>query len=222
LWEPINAVGRPVEKRKMTSHLIVFVLATAALAFTPGANTALMVSRTMSNGPAAGAAVLAGVELGFFVHLIATAFGLTALLLAVPAAYEALRIAGAVYLLYVAFRIARTGLVTAPSPGKPAPARRLMQAGFLSNALNPKTAAFYLAIFPQFIDPHQAVLAQIFFLGAVQIAVSTCCNVVYIAAAGRLYEFLRTHPVAERLQRWIFASLIAGFAVNLAYEPRGR
>jgi threonine/homoserine/homoserine lactone efflux protein len=119
--------------------LIVWVLATAALAFTPGANTALMDSRTISNGPSAGAVVLAGVELGFFVHLIATAFGLTALLLAIPAAYDALRIVGAVYLLYVAFRIVRTGLITPPGPGEPAPIRQLLRTGFLSNALNPKT-----------------------------------------------------------------------------------
>jgi threonine/homoserine/homoserine lactone efflux protein len=206
----------------MTSQLIVFILATAALAFTPGPNTALMVSRTISNGPAAGAAVLAGVELGFLVHLIAASFGLTALLLAVPAAYEALRIAGAAYLLYVAFRIVRTGLVTLPRPSEPAPTRQLLRTGFLSNALNPKTAAFYLAIFPQIVDPHHELLAQTLVLGAVHIAVSTCCNLVYIAAAGRLYEFLRKHSAAERIQRWIFASLIAGFAVNLAWEPRGR
>jgi threonine/homoserine/homoserine lactone efflux protein len=206
----------------MTSQLVVFVVAAAALAFTPGPNTALMVSRTISNGPAAGAAVLAGVELGFLVHLIAASFGLTALLLAVPAAYEALRIAGAAYLLYVAFRIARTGLVALPRPSEPAPMRQLLRTGFLSNALNPKTAAFYFAIFPQFVDPHHALLGQILVLGSVHIAVSTCCNLVYLAAAGRLYEFLRKHSVAERIQRWIFASLIAGFAVNLAWEPRGR
>jgi threonine/homoserine/homoserine lactone efflux protein len=206
----------------MMPDLIVWVLATAALAFTPGANTALMVSRTISNGPVAGAAVLAGVELGFLVHLTATAFGLTALLLAVPAAHGALRIVGAAYLLYVAFRIVRTGLVAPQGPTEPAPMRQLLRTGFLSNALNPKTAAFYLAIFPQFVDPHHNVLAQILALGAVQIAVSTCCNLVYIAAAGRLYGFLRKHRAAERLQRWLFASLIAGFAVKLAWEPRGQ
>lgn len=200
--------------------LIVFVVTAAALAFTPGQNTALMVSRTMANGPMAGAVVLAGVELGFFVHLIATAFGLTALLLAVPAAYGALRIAGAAYLLYIAFRIVRTGLVTLPGITPLASKRQLLRMGFLSNALNPKTAAFYLAIFPQFIHPHHDVLAQTLVLGAVQIAVSTCCNLVYIAMNGRLYGLLRKHRTAERIQRWLFASVIAGFAVRLAWEPR--
>lgn len=206
----------------MTSHLIVFVLATATLALTPGPNTALMISRTISNGPAAGVAVLVGVELGFFVHLIAASFGITALFLAVPAAYEALRIVGTAYLLYVAFRMVRTGLVTLPRLSGPAPMRQLLHTGFVSNVVNPKTAAFYLAIFPQFVDPHHALLAQAFVLGAVHIAVSTCCNLVYIAAAGRLYEFLRKHSVAERIQRWVFATVITGFAVNLAWEPRAR
>lgn len=202
--------------------LIVFVVATAALAFTPGPNMALMVSRAISNGRAAGVAVLAGAELGFFVHLTATAFGLTALLLAVPAVYGVLRVAGAAYLLYIAFRIVRSGVITGPERSEPAPMGQLLRAGFLSNALNPKTAAFYLAIFPQFVDPHHDVLAQIFLLGAVHIAVSTCCNLVYIAMAGRLYGFLQKHRTAERLQRWLFASVIVGFAVKLAWEPRGQ
>lgn len=206
----------------MTSQLMVFVLATAALAFTPGPNTALMMSRTISNGTAAGAAVLLGVELGFLVHLFAAAFGITALLLAVPAAYEVLRIVGAVYLLYVAVRMVRTGLVKLPRVGGAVPTRRLVQTGFLSNALNPKTGAFYLAVFPQFVDPHHAVLAQALVLGVVHIAVSTCCNLVYVAAAGRLYGFLRRNSRAERIQRWLFATVIGGFAVSLALEPRGR
>jgi threonine/homoserine/homoserine lactone efflux protein len=206
----------------MMPDLIVFAVAAAALAFTPGPNNTLMISRTISDGPAAGAAVLAGAELGFFVHLIAASFGLTALLLAVPAVYGVLRVVGAAYLLYIAFRIVRTGLVTPQGISGPVPMRQLLRAGFLSNALNPKTAAFYIAIFPQFVDPHHDVLAQTFILGAVHIAVSTCCNLVYIAAAGRLYEFLQKHRTAERLQRWLFASVIAGFAVTLAWEPRGQ
>jgi threonine/homoserine/homoserine lactone efflux protein len=206
----------------MTSHLIIFVLATATLALTPGPNTALMISRTISNGHAAGVVVLVGVELGFFVHLTAASLGITALLFAVPAAYEVLRIVGAVYLLYIALRMVRTGLVALPRLSGPAPIRQLLQTGFLSNALNPKTAAFYLAIFPQFLDPHHALLAQAFVLGGVHIAVSTCCNLMYIAAAGRLYEFLHKNSVAERIQRWVFASVIAGFAIRLAWEPRAR
>jgi threonine/homoserine/homoserine lactone efflux protein len=98
----------------------------------------------------------------------------------------------------------------------------LLQTGFVSNAPNPKTAAFYLAIFPQFVNPHHALLAQAFVLGAVHIAVSTCCNLIYIAAAAKLYEFLHRHRFAKRIQRWVFASVITGFAVSLAWEPRGR
>lgn len=206
----------------MTSPLIVFVVATAALAFTPGPNTALMISRTISNGPAAGVAVLLGVELGFLVHLLAASFGITALLLAVPAAYEVLRILGAVYLLYIAWRMARTGLVKLPAVGGAVPMRRLLQTGFLSNTLNPKTGAFYLAVFPQFVDPHHAVLTQALLPGAVHIAVSACCNLVWIGAAGRLHGFLRRHSLAERMQRWLFATVIAGFAVSLAWQPRAR
>jgi len=66
------------------------------------------------------------------------------------------------------------------------------------------------------------LLDQTFALGAVHIAASTCCNLVYIPAAGKLYEFLQQHSVAERIQRWVFASVITGFAVSLAWESLER
>jgi threonine/homoserine/homoserine lactone efflux protein len=135
----------------MTSHLIIFVLATATLALTPGPNTALMISRTISNGPAAGVVVLVGVELGFFVHLIAASLGITALLFAVPAAYEVLRIVGAAYLLYVALRMVRTGLVALPRLSGPAPIRQLLRMGFLSNAQTQRLLPFTSQSFRSFL-----------------------------------------------------------------------
>lgn len=206
------------------NHLILFAAATAALAFSPGPNQAYMLSRTLVQGRRAGIVSLLGVESGFCVHLFAAAFGLTAFLLAIPLAYEALRLLGAAYLLYIAWRTVRnTGTFANLDRQIPAdPARHLFRMGFVSNALNPKTAVFYLSIFPQFVDPAQGnILGQSVILGLVHIAVSTSCNLVVVLTAGSMASLLRRGPVWERVQRWLFGSLLAGFAVRLALdEPR--
>jgi threonine/homoserine/homoserine lactone efflux protein len=208
----------------LTFHqLLPFILATAVLALSPGPNQAYMLSRTLSQGRAAGIIALLGVETGFMVHLFAAAFGLTAFLLVVPVAYNALRFLGAGYLLYLAWRTVRGSgafgslkrVVPIETP------RHLYRMGFLSNALNPKTAMFYLSIFPQFVAPVRGhILAQSILLGLVHITVSTVCNLLVIFAAGIIASRLQREPVWERIQRWLFGGLLAGFAIKLVFEER--
>src|SRR5437762_2743085 len=208
----------------MTFHqLILFILATAVLALTPGPNQAYMLSRTLSQGRAAGIVALLGVETGFTVHLFAAAFGLTAFLLVVPVAYNALRFLGAGYLLYLAWCTVRGSgsfgalkrAVPAETPG------RLYRMGFVSNVLNPKTAMFYLSILPQFVAPMRgSILAQNIALGLVHITVSTVCNLLVILATGIIASRLQREPVWERIQRWLFGGLLAGFAIKLVFEER--
>jgi threonine/homoserine/homoserine lactone efflux protein len=204
------------------SKLALFVAATAGLAFLPGPNTALTISRSVSQGRLAGAKVLLGIETGFLVHLTATAAGFTALLLAVPTAYLAMRIAGGLYLLYLAYRTIRTRNTWRIDGSLPRESTRVLFArGFLSNALNPKAAMFYLSVFPQFLTPGStSVLSQILTLGAVHIAVSTCCNLVYIMASGSLAILIRKNPIWERCQRWIFGTLIGLFALEVLLPRR--
>ena len=200
----------------------VFALATAILALTPGPNTALMLSRTVAQGRSAGALVLLGVELGFLLHLFAAVAGITALLLAVPVAYDGLRIIGACYLLYIAGRMifGRQRLVGGQLLNREQPGR-LIGSGFASNALNPKTAAFYLSIFPQFILPqHGSVLLQGLLLGLLHITISTLCNMIWVVGAGSLAGFLKHHPRWERTQRWLFGTIIGLFALKLLTERR--
>ena len=206
----------------MVTKLYLFAAATAVLALTPGPNTALTVSSAVSQGRKAGALVLLGVELGFLVHLFFASVGLTALLLAIPLAYDGLRIVGAFYLLYIAFRMIRGHQrLDAAVRGPPKTASRLIGSGFMSNALNPKTAAFYLAIFPQFVDPRQGSLfLQSLTLGAVHIAVSTSCNLIWVFGAGSLAALLARRPAWERVQRWLFGTIIGAFALKLLTERR--
>ena len=110
------------------------------------------------------------------------------------------------------------GIRAQPVPERP---WRLIGMGFLSNALNPKTAAFYFAIFPQFIDQHSgSIFVQSLVLGSVHIAVSTACNLLWVFGAGSVAGFLARRPAFDRVRRWVFGSVIGAFAVKLLAERR--
>src|ERR1700758_3516147 len=137
------------------SSLLGFALISFGLVLTPGPNMIYLISRSITQGPAAGIVSLAGVALGFVFYMLCAAFGITALLFAVPYAYDALRFAGAAYLLWLAWQSVKPGgrspfqvkKLAFDSPPK------LFVMGFVTNLLNPKIAMLYLALLPQFIDP---------------------------------------------------------------------
>ena len=129
------------------NELLLFAAAALVLVLTPGPNMVYCVSRSLTQGPRAGLLSLAGVVLGFLVHLFAAALGLTALLLAVPMAFDVIRIAGALYLLWMAWQAVRPG-GAAPFQARRLPhdgPKKLFAMGFMTNVLNPKVAMFYLA-----------------------------------------------------------------------------
>ena len=158
---------------------LTFLLLALIMVLTPGPNMAYLVSRSIAQGRTAGLISLGGVGLGFLIYMLCAAFGLTALLLAVPFAYDALRLAGAAYLLYLAWQALRPG-GHSPFQVRDLPRdsrRKLFSMGFLTSLLNPKIAVFYLSVIPQFIDPARgSVLWQSLLLGATQIAVSVSVN----------------------------------------------
>jgi threonine/homoserine/homoserine lactone efflux protein len=155
--------------------LLIFAAAALLMVLTPGPNMIYLISRSICQGRKAGVTSLLGVVAGFFVHLFAAAAGLTAVFLAVPMAYEVLKWAGALYLLWLAWQAVKPG---ARSPFEaqqlpPDSSRKLITMGFLTSALNPKIAVFYLSVFPQFISPeHGSVFTQSIVLGLTQISVS--------------------------------------------------
>ena len=206
------------------THLAIFVLATAALALSPGPNMIYMISRAVSQGRKAGIISLLGVETGFLVHLAAASLGLTAFFTTVPLAYEILRWMGCLYLLYLAVKTIRgrgMAINSQPTPASDDKPLKLYQMGFLSNALNPKTAVFYFTIFPQFIDlSYGDIFLQSVMLGAIHITVSTTCNAVVIYSASALTRWFERRPTWAKFQRWLFGGLLAGFALRLAFEKR--
>jgi len=193
------------------------------MVLTPGPNMIYLVSRSITQGVKAGMVSLGGVVLGLFFYVVCAAFGITALLFAVPYAYDALRFAGAAYLLWLASQAIRPG---GRSPFQVAKLkvdgpRKLFAMGFLTNLLNPKIAMLYLALLPQFIDPASgSVLTQSIALGAIQIATSVSVNAMIALAAGSIALFLGTRPIWLLIQRWLMGTVLAGLAVKMAFEAK--
>ena len=205
-----------------SSSLLAFALVSLGMVLTPGPNMIYLISRSLSQGPMAGLVSLGGVALGFVVYTLAAAFGITAILFAVPYAYDALRFAGAAYLGWLAWQALRPGGASPFQPRRlpPDSPRRLFLMGLLTNLLNPKIAMLYLALLPQFIDPARDVLAQSLVLGSAQIAVSMTVNAVIAIAAGWIATFLAARPFWLVVQRWLMGTVLAALALRMATEAR--
>jgi len=164
---------------------------------------------------------LLGVAVGFLAYLAAATAGLTAIFLAVPAAYTALKIAGAAYLLYLAWQAVRPGARSAFDPvtltaDRP---RRLFAMGLVTNLLNPKIAVLYVALLPQFIDHERGSVAlQSLTLGGIQIGVALLANALIVLGAGSLARFLTARPVWLRVQRYVMGGVLGSLAVRLATD----
>ena len=201
---------------------LLFVVACIALAITPGPNLVYLVARTVAQGRRAGLVSLAGTTTGFVAHVLAAAFGLSALLAAVPVAYDAVRYLGAAYLAWLAYstwRDAKPLPEGVPTP--PAKPGALFRAGVLTSLLNPKVALFQLALFPQFVDPSRgSVLAQSLVLGATQIVIVAGFDTLCVLAAATLKRRLAN---AGRFAIWskrLLAGVFGALALRLVLDER--
>lgn len=185
------------------------------LVLTPGPNMMYLVSRTISQGRRAGLVSLAGVAVGFGVYLVAATVGITAIFAVVPALYLALKVAGAMYLLYLAWKILRPGGVSLFEPSElPADStRRLFGMGLVTNLLNPKVAILYMALIPQFVIPARGqVWLQSLCLGSIQIGIAVVINGLIVLSAGAIAAFLADRPLWLRAQRFVTGSVLGGMA----------
>ncbi|MGF6723307.1 threonine/homoserine/homoserine lactone efflux protein [Paraburkholderia sp. GAS41] len=205
------------------AKLLTFGLVSLGMALTPGPNMLYLVSRSICQGRTAGLISLGGVALGFVFYMFSAALGITALLLAVPFAYDALRFGGALYMLWLAWQAVKPG-GRSPFQVRDLPAdspRKLFAMGFVTNLLNPKIAVLYLSLLPQFIEPQRGhVLEQSLVLGSVQIAFSLTINALVALMAGSIAVFLARRPAWILAQRWLMGTVLAGLAVRMATEAR--
>jgi threonine/homoserine/homoserine lactone efflux protein len=203
--------------------LLIFVAAAFLLALTPGPNMMYLVSRSICQGRAAGVLSLLGVVLGFVVHMLAAAAGLSAVFLAVPFAYETLKFAGAAYLLWLAWQGLKPGARSPfePEPLPPDSPRKLFFMGFMTNLLNPKVVAFYLSLFPQFVDPGRgSVFLQSLVLGFIQTSISFTVNLLVALSAASIAAWFARNPLWLSVQRYLMGFVLGALAVRLALESR--
>lgn len=203
--------------------LLGFMLVALGMVLTPGPNMIYIISRSVCQGPAAGLISLGGIALGFLVYVTLAAFGITAILLAVPFAYDALKLAGVAYLLYLAWQSLRPGgrspfeVKTLPADGRV----KLFVMGFVTSLLNPKIAVLYLSLLPQFIDVERGgVFQQSLTLGLVQVAISVSVNALIALSAGSIAGFLAGRPLWTRIQRYVMGTVLGGMALKLAFDAQ--
>lgn len=210
-------------------QLAFYFAAAFLLAITPGPGIFYVAARTLAGGQAEGIASSFGNGLGGLFHVAAGALGVSAIVLASAELFTVLKIAGAVYLVWIGFRTiqaARKDAATALDGGVVAPpvgAKRAFREGVLVEALNPKTAAFFLAFIPQFVNPAGNVALQFVMLGAVSVTLNTLADIVVAFLAGRIREGAAARPNLIRRLREVSGGamiLLAG-VLMLAKRPAG-
>ncbi|MCI5074948.1 LysE family translocator [Oricola sp.] len=203
-----------------TATLLTFTVAAIVLAITPGPDMTLFLSRTLAQGRAAGFACMFGAYAGVAVHTSMVALGLSALIVAAPTAFIALKVVGAGYLIWLAIDAIRSGSsLTVETERRQAPH---IGASFLTglgiNLLNPKIILFFMTFLPQFVaadDPHAT--GKFFFLGAFFIAIAIPITSAMVLAAGWMSSTLRKRPMVTRAIDWLMASVFSAFAVKILF-----
>ncbi|HZG19946.1 MAG TPA: LysE family translocator [Herbaspirillum sp.] len=206
-----------------TSTLLAFGAICLGMVLTPGPNMLYLVSRSVCQGRKAGLISLGGIVLGSVCYMLCAAGGITALVMAVPLAYDALRLGGAAYLLYLAWQALRPG-GRSPFALRELPAdspRKLFAMGLLTSLLNPKIAVMYLSLLPQFIHADQgSVLGQSLALGMTQIVVGLSVNAMITLSAASISAVLAARPGWQLLQRWLMGTVLAALALRMLIESR--
>src|SRR5580704_5763077 len=165
----------------------LFLAAALLVALTPGPGIFYVAARTLAGGRSEGLASSFGTGVGGFVHVIAATVGVSAVVMASAEAFTVLKIAGAVYLIWLGIKTWRQAGILNPIGIEATGVRRAFREGIVVEALNPKTAAFFLAFVPQFVDPSEHVARQFIILGVVSVVLNTAADVVvtYFAAKAR-------------------------------------
>lgn len=200
------------------SILIQFAIAIVVLAITPGPDMTLFVSRTLSQGRATGFASMMGALTGTLVHTTLVVVGISALILASPMAFLALKIFGAGYLVFLAWQALAKGSAFSPE-AKDGPRISLFRswmAGLGVNLLNPKVILFFMTFLPQFVsahDPHAP--GKLFFLGALFVVVSIVVTAPMVLAAERFASAMKASPRVTRVVDYLFAGVFSAFALKI-------
>lgn len=199
----------------------LFLLAALVIAAVPGPGIFYVAARTLSGGSKAGLASTFGTALGGLVHVVAGALGVSAIVLASAELFSALKFAGALYLIWLGVKTFREARDLLPQQFVAVGAQRVFREGLLVEALNPKTAAFFLAFIPQFLDPANGSPAlQFMTLGLISVALNTLADLIVVMMAATAHAGLKHRPnLLQRLKQGS-GLFIAGLGVSLALARR--
>jgi threonine/homoserine/homoserine lactone efflux protein len=200
------------------THLPLFLLASAILLLTPGPAVLYIIARSVDQGRRAGLVSVCGIEVGNFMHAIAATLGLSALLLSSALAFTIVKYLGAAYLIYLGLRKLFTPeAIQAPSNRQPQSLRRIFSQGVVVATLNPKTALFFVAFLPQFVDPSQdAIAGQMLWLGCIFILLAVISDSLYALLAGTVGQWLKGSRSTGRAERYVVGSMYIGLGVTAA------
>ncbi|MDF3198159.1 LysE family translocator [Pseudomonas sp. 1912-s] len=204
------------------AELWLFLVALAVVYLLPGPDMILLLQTGARQGKAMALATAAGLGVARACHVALAGMGLATLFKVAPWTFDVVRLGGAAYLLWIGVQCLRANLLpnlntedgTAPAHAW----RGAFQRGLLTNLLNPKALLFCSVLLPQFIDPHgPSVTAQFALLGAILVAVGLAFDSCYGLAGASIGRWLERSPSAQRLQQWLFGSLLIGFAIRLTF-----
>jgi threonine/homoserine/homoserine lactone efflux protein len=200
---------------------LAFLVAAFALNIAPGPDMLYVIGRSVGQGRRAGIVSSLGVFVGCWVHILAAAFGIAALLRSSPVAFNAVRYAGAAYLIYLGIRMLSQKTDLTSQQLQTESLTSIFRQGAITNMLNPKVAIFFLAFLPQFIDAHRGSVAlQIVVLGLIFNVGGTLVNLAVAYAGGTLGELLRRNQSIARLQRRFTGLIFVGLGLRLAWQRR--
>ncbi|MFK4259931.1 LysE family translocator [Agrobacterium tumefaciens] len=200
--------------------LLAFVVTTSIFAFIPGPAMLYAAARTMAGGRQAGLMAVLGIHIGAYIHIIAAAAGLSILFHAVPVAYTLVKLAGAIYLIWLGislFRARDAGTEDSPAPKS---ARKAFMESITVEVLNPKTAIFFMAFLPQFVDSTASfpVWVQFAILGTMVNAIFTFADVVCVLLAGLIMTRLKQSTTVQKLVQRAGGTVLVGLGAHLALQ----
>ena len=201
--------------------LAAFATLTLLVAYFPGPALLYTAAQTIAHGRRAGFMAMLGIHLGCYVHVAAAAFGLSAVFKHVPELYVAVKLAGALYLVWLGIGMIRTKLAQADGPvAPPKTVKRALTDSFIVEILNPKVALFFIALLPQFVDPAASlpVWAQFLILGTIVNFAFSSADLVTVLGASAVVSRMKQTKAGFAFGRWLGGSLMIGLGVKLATD----
>jgi len=205
------------------TNFSLFLAAALVLLLTPGPAVLFIVARSVEQGRRAGLVSVLAVESGNFFHALAAAVGLSAILVSSALAFDVVKYLGAAYLIYLGIKTLRT-----PAPTENTQIierkshRQIYSQGVIVSILNPKTALFFFAFLPQFVDTSKAAAPQMLLLGTVFVLMATVTDGLYALAAGTAGRWLRNSRAFLRFQRYFAGTVYIGLGIAAAFSSSGR